>query len=185
MDDFPDPTGRIYGRRPYEKIGRCIVAWCAFEQMVISQTFLSRDPTRRRAFEIGTVQQGFEKKWNDWSNIHRPFAQSAAEFENFHKEVKELNTFRDDLSHNITDVFIGEDGFSIQIWRRTYGWREKFDRWASKYGHLPSAARPAGPYTAQLFLRYERDFDTFLDDLKASDKKARELSAALVRAAQA
>lgn len=56
IPEFPDPTGRIYGRRPYEKIGRCVFAWGRFEQDVISQYRTYGFPVTR--LESRRLQEG-------------------------------------------------------------------------------------------------------------------------------
>ena len=187
IPEFPDPTGRIYGRKPYEKIGRCIVAWGYFEQDIISQTWLSRDPLGKNPFTVGPIERGFEKRWNEWADIHRKYASDRAKFDAFFSEVKKLSNFRDNLSHNVTDVFIGEDGFSLQIHQRTADWRTKWDRWWDKYGKLPRPAQPLEklPYSGRLFLYRDPDLEGFLADVTKARDTIKGLSEALVRAARA
>lgn len=101
--------------------------------------------------------------------------------------MKSYSDFRDDLCHNMTDVFIGEGTFSLQIHQRTADLRTKWDKWWDKYGHLPMRARPMEklPSTGKLFLYRPEDLEAFLISVAQAHETAKGLSEALVRAARA
>ena len=155
----------------YELIGRAVFAWGHFEQYMVSHIWMSRKPVT--AFYAGPLEQGFSKRWNEWCRIHRPYAEDRADFEKFHRHVQNLSDFRDDLSHNIHDISYNHYGtdFGLHVFRVTPDWRTKFDRWKTKYGHLPWKARPPAPYTKELLHYRKADVVKFISETEAALEK--------------
>ena len=126
----------------YEQIGRIIVAWGRFDHAITAQTWKHNDPLS--PWPVGPVEGTFYKRLCRWCSIQEPncIPASRAAFHAFREDVRTLSKFRDDLAHNTFTVAGHHDGFSVIAtrWPKT-DWRDRFDRWVAKHGHMKSFKR--------------------------------------------
>lgn len=141
-------------RLAYEMIGHPIMTWGVFEQSISYTTRRTRD---RHFLFPGKIEPGFYLRWKEWCRLHRAFATDAASFETFANHVRELSDMRDDIVHNITRIEPDNDSddFNLDIVRHNFDWMGKFERWMSRYAHLPPKAHPPIPKNQEVF-RYNR-----------------------------
>jgi hypothetical protein len=160
----------------YTDIGRAVFAWGRFEQAIIRQTWHARDPSRKSAFVIGPIETGFYKRWLEWCRIHEAP-------DSLQKDILKLSHLRDDLSHNVFDIFDLTHGrYGLGVERRMFDWRSSFRKWAERYAHLPPRARPNGP-KEQVLLQYRpTDIQAFVAAVGEAHQAITALSEDFLRA---
>ena len=130
----------------YEQIGRIIVAWGQLDQAITSQTWKLNNPSS--SFPAGPIEATFYKRWCTWCAKCEPFCapKSRSAFHAFREHVESLSTRRDDLAHNTFKVAGITENFFVGVARGPRAdWRERFERWASKYAHRKAHRRPLPP----------------------------------------
>jgi hypothetical protein len=168
----------------FEIIGRAIIAWSNFDQAVITQTWMSRDPLQQSAFRIGGVDIQFSNRWGQWCRIHKPYASDKVEFQRLVEEVVKLSTIRNDLAHNVCEIMARSNApepFVVGILRRHPDWNTAFEKWATKYAHVHWRSRPPGPRDEELHYTCS-DILTFITRTHTAHSAISEHAAALIRA---
>jgi hypothetical protein len=151
----------------YTDIGRAVVAWGQFEQLIITQTWKSRDPHHLSPFREGAIESGFYKRWLEWCRI---FAAPEA----LKLEVLSLSEIRDDLCHNIFLISPSGNPYSLGIYKRHFDWRTGFQRWAAKFSHLHFRARPPAPKDTEYFHKTPREIAAFVANVEAAKDAVRD-----------